>query len=288
MPEVDPAFAALLADPRVALRRLPGHVPLAALREGANAFMAGVPRPPIHAVADLTIPGAGAARLYRPSAASGLPIILFVHGGGFLLGNLETHDALCRALAAAADAAVVAVDYRLAPEAPHPAALDDIAAAYRALPSIAAAHRLDDTRVSIAGDSAGGLLAASAALMLPFRRVALFYPMVDHRQTTASLRMFATDHMLTAEFIAWAWEAYGARSPLIDADLSAYPPTTLVTAECDPLRDEGETFAARLRAAGRDVWCERFAGMIHGFAGMPHLTPRAQDAVDLLAARLRA
>lgn len=288
MPDVDPAFASLLADPRSALRRLPPHVPLAMLRNGANAFMAAAPRPPIHAVTDLRIPDAGAARLYRPSAATGLPIVLFVHGGGFMLGDLETHDALCRTLAVAADAAVFAIDYRLSPEAPHPAALADIAAAYRAVPAIAATHGLDAARIAIAGDSAGGLLAASAALTLSFSHVALLYPMMDHIQATESLRTFATGHMLTADFVAWAWEAYGAGSPLIGADLSDFPPTTIVTAECDPLRDEAEAFAARLRAAGRNVRCERFTGMIHGFAGMPQLTPRAQDAIDLLAARLRA
>lgn len=250
--------------------------------------MAAAAGPAIYAIDNLVIEGTGgpiATRLYRSSPNMGLPVILFIHGGGFMLGNLDTHDAICRSLAVSTGAAVLAIDYRLSPEAVHPAALRDIAAVYAGLNDAHVA--LDGRRVAIVGDSAGGLLAAAAALSLPVRHVGLLYPMIDHRQTTASLVSYATGYMLTAEFIDWAWEAYAGRSPLIGAPLERYPPTTIVTAEYDPLRDEGEEFARRLRKCGRDCVCERFDGMIHGFAGMPQLTPRAGDAIAVIARRVR-
>lgn len=288
----DAVFAALLADPRAALRRLPPHVPLSALREGANAFMAAVPRPAIHAVEDRVLGGVG-VRLYRPSAGV-LPVILFAHGGGFMLGSLETHDAFCRALALRSGAAVIAVDYRLAPEACFPAPLDDIAAVHAALIA-ALPPRLDVTRIAIAGDSAGGQLAAAAALSLSVRHVGLFYPLLDPARESPSHAAFGEGHMLTGSFIEWAWEAYrGAarnedpRFRLAAAALDGYPPTTIVTAALDPLRDEGEAFGARLVATGVDVVVERFAGTIHGFAGMPHLTPAADAATALVGRRIGA
>lgn len=294
MPDgIDPAFAALLGDLRAALRRLPPHVPLAALRDGANAFMTSAPRPSIHAVRDLTVPGLGgpiAVRLYRPSSEPDLPVILFVHGGGFLLGNLETHDAMCRSLANRAAAVVLAIDYRLSPEAPCPAALDDIAAVRGMVVRDGAALSLDPARMAIVGDSAGGHLAAVSALAFPVRHVALIYPMIDPAHATPSAHAFAKGYMLTGSFVAWAWEAYAGppKGALYKADLSHYPPTTILTAEYDPLRDEGEAFGDRLRAAGRDVMVQQFAGMIHGFAGLPQLTPRADDAIAVIAQRVAA
>ncbi|MHA6721903.1 alpha/beta hydrolase [Sphingomonas sp. RS2018] len=292
MPDgVDPAFTTLLAEPRAALRRLPPHVPLAALRHGANAFMASAPGRPIYAVRDLTTPGAAgdiALRLYRPSADGALPVTLFVHGGGFMLGNLDTHDAMCRSLALSSGAAVLAIDYRLSPEAHAPAALDDIAAVHAMVQREGHALSLDAGRIAIVGDSAGGYLAAVSALTLPVRHVGLLYPMIAPAADTPSLRECGSGYMLERSFIDWAWEVYGAPSPLLEADLSRYPPTTIVTAGCDLLRDEGEAFARRLRTAGRDVVVERFAGMIHGFAGLPQLTHRAGDAMAMIAARCGA
>ncbi len=263
------------------------------LREGANAFMADVPRPPIRAVEHLTADGprgAIAMRLYRSSLNSDSPVILFAHGGGFLLGGLDTHDAMCRALANRSRAAVLAIDYSLSPEARHPAALEDIAAIHALVRRKGQALTLDPERIAIVGDSAGGYLAAVSALTLPVRHVGLIYPMIDPDHMTPSAREFAAGYMLTGSFVAWAWEAYGSSTPdmLARADMAKYPPTTLVTAEFDPLRDEGEAFGDWLRATGRDVVVERFAGMIHGFVGMPHLTPRAEDAINLVADRIRA
>ncbi|MFD1789604.1 alpha/beta hydrolase [Sphingomonas floccifaciens] len=294
MPDgVDPAFAALLSDPRAALRRLAAHVPLRALRAGANAFMASAPQTPVHAVEDITASGPDGTiplRLYRPSAAEDLPVILFMHGGGFILGSLDTHDAMCRSLCSQTGAAVLAIDYRLSPEAPYPAALDDIAAVQAMIVRGGAGPALDSTRIAIVGDSAGGHLAATAALTLPVRHVGLIYPMIDPAHATASADAFAEGYMLTGSFVAWAWQAYAgpASGALTGVDLSRYPPTTILTAEYDPLRDEGEVFGARLRAAGCDVAVERFGGMIHGFVGLPQLTARADEAIGAIARRIRA
>lgn len=289
----DPAFAALLADPRMALRRPPPDLPIAVMRSAANRFMAQAPRPPIHATANLSVAGpAGplAVRLHRPSNAPELPVILFCHGGGFLFGDLDTHDAMCRSLANAARAAVVAVEYRLAPEHRFPAALDDCRAALRWIGDAAAALGLDPDRVAIAGDSAGGHLAVHTALAdRPVRHVAMLYPLLDPMCGSPSARALAEGYMLTRSFIQWAWENYapGARADLPDAALAAIPGATIVTAGFDPLRDEGEAFAARLEAAGVAVARHRYPRMIHGFAGMPQFTPVAEEALAFVGERLR-
>lgn len=296
---VDPAFTALLADPRVALRRPPPGVPIAGLRTAANRFLARARGPDIDAAIDLDAEGPAGpipVRLYRPFAEPVLPLILFIHGGGFLFGNLDTHDAMCRTLAVASGAAVAAVDYRLAPEARFPAPLDDCRAALDRLRRKAGPLGLDEARVAVAGDSAGGQLAVALALSsaTPLRHLALLYPLLDPARGSASARAFAEGHMLTGSFLDWAWDAYAPEArddPLFDlglADLSGLPPTTVVTAEFDPLRDEGEAFARRLEDFGIDTVLQRYPGMIHGFAGLPHVTPVANDAIGFAAARLRA
>lgn len=298
---VDPAFAELLADPRVALRRPPPDVSMSDLRAAANRFFARAPRPNIHASIDLRAEGpAGpiALRLYRPSLDPVLPLILFIHGGGFVFGNLNSHDAICRTLANETGAAVAAVDYRLAPEWPFPAPLDDCRAALDWLMRDAGALGFDRTRVAVAGDSAGGQLAIALALSsaVELRHLALFYPLLDPARGSASAKAFADGYMLTGSFLDWAWEAYGAQRanrdhPLFDigqADPDGLPPTTLVTAEFDPLRDEGEDLARRLEEAGVDTLLRRYGGMIHGFAGLPHVTPVANEAIGFVADRLRA
>ena len=296
MPDApDPTFAALLADPRVALRRLPPHVPLAALRAGANAFLASAPGPMVSQVEDRNVEGPGgpiAIRLYRPDGRPSLPVVLFAHGGGFLLGSLDTHDALCRSLALASGAAVVAVDYRLAPETRFPAPLDDVAVVADAIGDSGAQWGLDPARLALAGDSAGAQIAAATALSLPVRHLALFYPLLDPSRTSASQATFAEGYMLTGSFVDWAWEAYAGdradpRFDLMRADPTAFPATTIATAAFDPLRDEGEDLADRLQAAGVVASVRRFEGMIHGFAGMPQLTPVANEAIAWIGGRLR-
>lgn len=280
------------------MRRLPPNIPLAALRAGANAFMAGATGPNVASVINDSIAtpaGPIAIRIYRPTPVTVLPVILFLHGGGFLLGSLDSHDALCRSLARESGAAVVAIDYRLAPEAKFPAPLNDIAAVHAALVADAGARGLDMARIALAGDSAGGQLAAAAALSLPAAHVGLFYPLLDPAADSGSHIDFADGPLLTRGFVTWAWDAYagdGLRSdPYYDlghADLAGFPTTTIVTAACDPLRDEGEALAARLRAAGVAAECRRYAGMVHGFAGMPQLTATAGQAIAFVGARLAA
>lgn len=300
--QLDPAFAALLSDPRVALKRPPPGISIDEVRVAANRFLAKAPRPQIHSAVDYSVGTLAeplTVRLYRPSSQPGLPIILFVHGGGFILGNLETHDAMAREFANRANAVIVAVDYRLAPEYPYPAALDDCMLALEWVIAEAAALNVDPTRISLAGDSAGGQLAVATALRCPgsgtrLRHVALLYPLLDPHRACPSARTLAEGYMLTGSFIEWAWSAYRGRpdvanSPLFDVNhavLENFPPTTIVTAQFDPLRDEGEAFSARLERAGMPVELKCYEGMIHGFAGFPHLTPIAHKAIDFLAQRL--
>lgn len=301
---VDAGFAALLADPRMALRRCPPGVAFLDYRAAANRFMASAPKASIAHVEDVSAPGPVgpiAIRLYRSSLARPLPLILFAHGGGFLLGNLDTHDALCRTLANAAGAVVAAVDYRLAPEAAFPAPLDDMHAALGWLTHQALALGIDASRVALAGDSAGGQIAAATAIGTApkaalFRHVGLFYPVLDPVTANTFRRPFGEGYMLTDDFLAWAWEAYGAglidrsdpRFDLARADPASFPPATIITAEFDPLRNEGEAFGARLSDAGIDCEVRCFEGMIHGFAGLPQFTGVAAEAISHVAARIRA
>lgn len=295
----DQELTALLSDPRVALRAPSPDVSLDRYRAAANKFLSRAPRPAIAIVRDLeaTIDThALALRLYAPREDAALPLVLFVHGGGFVFGNLDTHDALCRHLAIAADACVIAVDYRLAPENPFPAALNDVERALRWSLEHALELNVDAARVALAGDSAGGQLCIATALRSPdvaIRHLGLFYPLIDPAQASASQRDFGEGYMLTGAFLRWAWHAYAPsgeyHDPLLDltrAALENLPPLTIVTAALDPLRDEGEAFAARARDAGQFVSLQRFDGMIHGFAGLPQPPAAAAKAIDFVGRSL--
>jgi len=295
---VDPCFAALLADPRNEARPPPAHVPLAKARKAANAAMIGAPGPQMHGVADFALTlddRVLGLRLYRPTADANLPCLVFLHGGGWVWGSLETHDALCREWARRAGCAVLAVDYRLAPETPFPGPADDALAALQWVANAAPALGLDASRLALGGDSAGGALALSAALRardvgLRLRYLSLLYPVLDPACDSASQREFATGHILTRDVMRWFWRCYlgDAEAAPLDADLSGLPPTTVATAECDILRDEGEAFAERLAAAGVAVRPRRYAGMIHGFALFPQITPFATACIEDLADDLKA
>lgn len=293
---IDPAFTDLLADPRNSLRRLPVSVPLDVFRTAANGFLARAIGPEVATVDALSITVGDrslAARLYRPEAGKVLPVIVFFHGGGFLFGSLDTHDALCRALANQASMAVLAVDYRLAPEHPFPAALQDAKAALTWLRANGRRFRLDPDRVGVSGDSAGAHIAISLALSEAgrgaIRHVGLFYPLIQPGRPIGSYADYGTGHMLTASFLDWCWEAYDwpkaveAGFDLGVADVFGLPSTTVVTAQFDPLRDQGVAFAARLQKAGVDVRAYDYPGMIHGFAGLPDLTPVADEAIAYVA-----
>lgn len=294
---VDPAFQELLTDPRNMLRRLPASIPIEIFRQAANGFLARASRPDVARVENLAAPGPGGPvpiRLYRPEVEGPLPLVVFFHGGGFLFGGLETHDAMCRALANHAGMAVAAVDYRLAPEHPFPAALEDGIAALVWLSQKADELGLDPERLGLAGDSAGGHLAVGVVLSQPdlcaVRHVGLLYPLVHPGPKGGSYLTYASGYMLTASFLDWCWEAYGRSEcwgalgfDLNEADLAGFPSTTVVTAEFDPLRDEGMALALRLECGGTRVRAYNYPGMIHGFAGLPDLTPVADEAIAFVA-----
>jgi acetyl esterase len=223
-----------------------------------------------------------------------LPAIVYLHGGGWSLGSLATYEPFCRALANTTGQIVIWVEYRLAPEAPYPAGLDDTLAAWRWVQANYGELGVDPARISIGGDSAGGNLAAVAALVLkhetgiqPWRQV-LLYPCLDMSASLASHRKLAEGYLLTAPLYAWYRDNYApaeiARddwrlSPLFADDLSRLPPTVLLYAGFDPLRDEAAAYAMKLTLAGVPVETLYFADMIHGFLTMGGAIPAAQVAL---------
>lgn len=301
---VDSCFAALLADPRNEVRPPPPHVPMAKVRRAANAAMIAAAGPELHAVRDLTLPLASrdlGARLYRPSPLDALPVLLFLHGGGWVWGDLDTHDAVCREISRRAGCAVVSLDYRLAPETPFPGPADDAFEALLALVRLAPSLGLDPARMALGGDSAGANLAISAALRArtagpPLRRLALLYPALDPSCDSGSQREFAEGFLLTRSAMRWFWRCYLggddiARDPSfapLAGDLAGLPPTAIATAEYDILRDEGEALAERLAKAGVGVRLRRYPGMIHGFVLFSGLTPVAADCLSDFANDLKA
>ena len=242
-------------------------------------------------------------RVYHPEGKGVFPLIIFFHGGGFVFCGLNTHDGLCRSLCRRVAATVVSVDYRLAPEAPFPAAPDDCYAAVCWAAENAAQLGADAARMAVAGDSAGGNLAAVAALMARDRsgpvlcHQALLYPVTNYAFDTDSYRENAEGYFLTREGMRWCWNHYlkkaedGANplaSPLRALDLSGLPEASVLTAEYDPLRDEGEAYARRLEEAGVPTWLKRYDGTIHGFISMPDTLPKAEEGLADLSQRLCA
>ena len=297
---VDPCFEPLLADPKSHLRPPRPGASLHRYRQALDAPLAADIGPQLHAVEELVARGRGpeiAIRLYRPIDATALPVILFCHGGGFVIGSRQTHDGLCRRLAKFSGAAVASIEYRLAPEHPHPAALEDCVAAFSWIMYHGAGLGLDTDRVAICGDSAGAYLAVATALSAeasghPPCHLGLLYPAVDPRCGTASMAAFAVGYLLTAQAMRWFWSSYMGRPAegghddfsLLQRDLSGIKAATVITAEYDPLRDEGEALAHQLRRAGVHVIGRRFLGMIHGFGTLRALTPAADRALSDIAA----
>jgi acetyl esterase len=258
-------------------------------------------------VEDRSIPGpAGAVpvRVYRSAgAAKSAPSLVYFHGGGWVIGSLDSHDGLCRALANKTDAVIVSVDYRLAPEARYPAAAEDCYAATRWVAEHGAEIGVDGRRIAVGGDSAGGNLAAVVSLMArdrsgpALRHQVLTYPVADHDFDTPSYRDNAEGYLLTRGAMQWFWdhyvpnrtqrnEAYAA--PLRAEKLVGLPPATVITAEYDPLRDEGEAYGARLREAGVDAVTTRYDGQIHGFVSLFEVFDQGKAGVAQIAAALRA
>lgn len=301
---VDPALAPLL-DMMNALPHMNAPFDPAALRLADEQPMP-VPKAGVAEVRDVTLDtssGAVNARLYHPLPGATLPLLVFIHGGGWVFGTLDTHDPLCRALAAAAEIAVLSLEYPRAPEHRFPTALDTVRAAVLTAAAEADTLGIDAGRIAVGGDSAGGNL--SAALCLATRdeggpaiaHQLLLYPVVDNDFTRASYVENATGYMLSSEMMQWFWAQYlgdagreaGPLATPIRADsLADLPSATIVTAEFDPLRDEGTAYAERLKAAGVAVTHDHFPGVIHGFASMLGMLPQADVAVGTAARGLRA
>ncbi|MBM3659835.1 MAG: alpha/beta hydrolase [Actinobacteria bacterium] len=280
---------------------------LDAVRAGAEAFGslgAGEPEP-MHSVGDHLADGPHGpipVRVYRPTAAEGAALVVYFHGGGFVSGSVDAWDGTCRRLAQATDAVVVSVDYRLAPEHRFPIPLDDCHAAVVWAVEHADAFGADGGRLAVAGDSAGGNLAAAVALRSrvegpPLRAQALIYPVVDPACATPSMVENATGYLLTTDSMQamWGWylgpggdanDAFAAVGKA--ADYTDLPPAVVITAEYDPLRDEGEHYASLLDGFGVEVECTRYDGMLHGFFGLRELVPDSDRAVAQVAAFLRA
>ncbi len=244
-------------------------------------------------------------RVYRPGGLGEgpAPALVFYHGGGFVIGGLTSHDRDCRALANRGECVVIAIDYRLAPEHPFPAAAEDAQAALEYVAAHADEFGVDASRLAVGGDSAGGNLAAVAALHardvgIPLRFQLLIYPAVDgeNEGVYPSRTENAAGYMLDRESIDWFTGHYFPEgteldwraAPIQAASHEGVAPALVITAEFDPLRDEGEAYAAKLEAAGVPAKATRYDGLIHGFFGMGPLVPAAQPAVDEAGAALRA
>jgi acetyl esterase len=243
------------------------------------------------------------ARHYAPAKGAGpRPLLVFLHGGGFVLCDLDTHDSTCRLLCRHAEVHLLSIDYRLAPEHPFPAALDDARAAFAWACANAEALGADPTRVAIGGDSAGGNLSASVS-QLCVREGArapalqfLLYPAVDRTVEWPSMGRFSEGFFLTKVDIDWFTAQYSGGqvdfsdprfSPLVARELAHLPPALVITAGFDPLRDEGEAYVAALQKAGTPAKLRRFEGMVHGFANMAGVSRACRDAVVEIASMLR-
>ncbi|MEI9989419.1 MAG: alpha/beta hydrolase [Rhizomicrobium sp.] len=273
----------------------------------ASVFRGG--ETPIGRVENRTIPGpAGeiALRVYTPlgESADVLPGLMFYHGGGFVIGDLDSHDDLSRCLANGSGCRVVSVDYRLAPEHPFPAAVDDSFAATRYVAAHASEFGIDATRLAVSGDSAGGNLAAVVCQLAKIAggpRIAfqlLIYPVTQlgADAETRSMRENAKGYFLEKDSMDWFTRLYAPDaahrsdprlSPLLCTDLSGLPPAYVVTAGFDPLRDEGRDYADKLDAAGVAVTYVNYPGMVHGFFSMRSLIPKAREAVAAAAASVK-
>ncbi len=264
-------------------------------------MQAGPPFLPDAEVTDLVVDGGAAGRVRvrivaPPGAAGPLPVILFVHGLGWVFGGPASHDRLIRELAVGAGAAVVFPDYSLSPEAVYPTALGEVYAVAEWVAAAGAAHGLDGSRMAIAGDGAGGNLAAAATLLakerggVSFVRQVLFHPVTDAAFDTGSYHEFAEGYLLRRDAMKWFWDQYTTdlrqrgditASPLRAsvAQLTGLPPALVVLAEADVLRDEGEAYASKLRVAGVPVTAVRYQGAIHDFVVLDALRgTRAAEA----------
>ncbi|MGD9536812.1 MAG: alpha/beta hydrolase [Alphaproteobacteria bacterium] len=305
--ELDPKLKEILSAPAD-----PNEVPVEVMapdeaRRTWKADMAPLAgkKQPVASVEDLSLPGpAGplAFRLYRPEAAGEKkpPLLIYLHGGGWIRGDLDTHDDVCRYLCRHGGVVVASVAYRLAPEAKFPAPVDDAYVALEWLAREAGRLGADGGRLAIGGDSAGGNIACAVTLLARDRKgpkigfQLLIYPVTDLASDNESKRLYSKGYLLNSmpfyinSYVrAEADKQNGLASPLRAADLSNLPPAFILTAGFDPLRDEGEAYAERLRQAGVAVTLKRYESMIHGFVSITGLLPSAEAGLVDSAAALR-
>lgn len=245
-------------------------------------------------------------RRYRPIGAKAglLPTLIYYHGGGFVIGNIETHDSTCRRLANKSRCQVISIDYRLAPEHPFPAPIDDGLAAFRHIRDNAESFGADAARIAVGGDSAGGAMAAVVCQLCRDAKEQgpafqmLIYPATDSSKESASRKAFAEGYFLSGALMTWFWEAYVPDedtdladlrlSPLLAKDFTGLPPAFVLTAGYDPLRDEGRAYADRLIDAGVKTTYVNYPGTIHGFFSMTRFLKQGLKANDEAAAVLGA
>ena len=262
--------------------------------------------PPIpHAIETLEIPGKDGlikSWVYKPDEGKDLPVLVFFHGGGFVIGSLKSHDTVCRSLCVEAHCIVVAVDYRLAPENKYPAALDDAWAATQWIASHANSLGGDPYRLAVGGDSAGGCLAAAVTLLakesgaLKICKQLLIYPCTDMTRKFESHKTFAEGYRLTSDLIEWFYGHYFLKqddledwkaSPLYSTEFADLPAAFIISAGFDPLQDEAKAYAKKLSEAGVQTKHSHYAGMLHGFITMPGIMDKAKEALSECASELR-
>ena len=303
---LDPQAEIILEED--AARGLPAYhelTPPEARKQMLDLSAPADPQLMVERVEDRKIAGPGGhipIRLYYPQGEPPFPVVVYFHGGGWVIGDLDTHHALCHALSNTSGCLVVAVDYRLAPEHPYPAAVEDAYAATCWVAQNAEPIQADGNRIAVLGDSAGGTQATVAAMMARDRGnpdialQVLIYPITDYNFNTASYQNNAEGYMLTRDLMQWFWKLYLEDesvaeepyvSPLRAADLTGLPEALILTAEYDPLCDEGEAYARRLQEAGIQVKLTRYEGMIHGFMRMTSRLDKARRALYEVADTLQ-
>lgn len=281
------------------------NMPPAEARAASAAMRVPVEPEPVGRVENRTIPGPHGeipVRIYWPKTGGSHPGLVYFHGGGWVIGDLDGSDQACRHVTNLADVVTVSVDYRLAPEHKFPIPLDDCFAALEWVTANASELGIEAGRIAVGGDSAGGNLAAAVSLRArdaggpPIAFQLLVYPVTNYAFDTPSYEQNADGYLLTRDMMKWFWKHYlrdesdgknPLASPLLAEDLSGLPPAFIMTAEFDPLRDEGEAYAERLRQAGVAVELVRYDGLIHGFYNMFAAVDRAREALHDSAARLR-
>lgn len=306
---LDPLVTVFLEQLATAPRPKPWDVTPTEQRAGFLAMVKvfGAKDVTIGKVENITMPGPGgdlALRLYTPVAAGGeaLPALIFFHGGAFRVGDLDSHEGICRLLAGEAGCRVIAVDYRLAPEHPFPAAVEDAIAATRWVENNATTLGIDPNRIAVGGDSSGGNLAAvvcQSAKTLQEPRILyqlLMFPVTQLGSTFLSMSEHAAGYLLEKDALEYCYERYAPRalwsdprlSPLLAADVSGLPPAYVMLAGYDPLHDEGAEYAHKLKAAGVKVTLADYPGLIHNFPLFQSMLPQAREALIAAAKALKA